>query len=79
MDLLSDLRLGLDLGILSDVDGRAVSELMLLCQPAHLQKIVGKKLNTKERDRARAALMRERLAGPMKLKRRKPGSRKLDE
>jgi protein arginine kinase len=74
LDLLSGLRLGLDLGILSDVDGRAVTELTLLTQPAHLQKIVGRKLNAKERDRARAALVRERLAGPNTIKRAEPGS-----
>lgn len=79
LDLLSGLRLGLDLGILSDVDAGPVSELMLLTQPAHLQKIVGKKLSVKERDRARASLVRERLAGPTELKRKKPGTRNQNE
>jgi protein arginine kinase len=64
LDLLSGLRLGIDVGILTSVDGRVVDELMLLTQPAHLQKMEAKALKPKERDRYRARLVREKLAGP---------------
>lgn len=62
LDLLSGLRLGIDLGILKTVSRRTVDELMVLTQPAHLQKLEAKTLKAKERDRYRAALVRERLA-----------------
>ena len=61
LDLLSGLRLGLELGILSGIPSKLLDELLLLTQPAHLQKIQGRMLKPKERDRARAALVRERL------------------
>lgn len=64
LDLLSGLRLGIDLGILKGVRREVVDELMLLTQPGHLQKLVSKNLKPKERDRYRARLVRERLAGP---------------
>jgi protein arginine kinase len=60
IDLLSNLRLGIDLGMV-DIDLRDINELMLLIQPAHLQKFEKKKLNTRERDIKRAELIRERL------------------
>ena len=61
LDLLSGLRLGVDLGILKHVERRAVDELLLLTQPGHLQKMEGRILKTKERDRSRAKLVRGKL------------------
>lgn len=63
LDLLSGLRLGVDVGILPGVERRVVDELMLLTQPGHLQKLEQKALKPKERDRFRARLVRERLTG----------------
>lgn len=63
MGLLSMVRLGVDMGILTDLDRRAVNELFILTQPAHLQKIEGKPLNSSQRDVKRAALIRRRLEG----------------
>lgn len=63
LDLLSGLRLGIDLGILKHTEKRTVDELLLLTQPGHLQKMEGKTLKTKERDRARARLVRGKLGG----------------
>ena len=63
LDLLSGLRLGIDLGILKSPDRRVVDELLLITQPGHLQKAEGRALKTKERDRARARCVRERLTG----------------
>lgn len=62
LDLLSGLRLGIDLGIFKNMNRRVIDELLLLTQPAHLQKVEDKKLRPKDRDRARATLVRARLA-----------------
>jgi protein arginine kinase len=59
MNLLSSLRTGIELGILRGVDLKVVNELFLLTQPAHVQKIIGKKLNQKDRDEKRADLIRK--------------------
>lgn len=61
IDLLSSVRLGVELGIVEEVDRRLINKLFMLIQPAHLQKISGKKLNVKERDFERAELIRDRL------------------
>ena len=66
LDLLSALRLGVDLGIMSvnggpPLDRAAVNELLIFSQPAHLQKLEGAKLSAQERDTKRAALIRTRL------------------
>ena len=55
---LSDLRLGVDLGIISDIDVTDISEMMLLTQPAGLQKKTGRLLKAEERDTCRADLVR---------------------
>jgi len=70
LDLLSDLRLGVDLGILKNVDRKTVDELLMLTQPGHLQKMEGKVLKPKDRDRVRAKRVRERLSrGELKQRR----------
>lgn len=59
--LLSAIRLGVDLGIVKNLDRRMVNELFILTQPAHLQKMWGKNLNANDRDIKRADLVREKL------------------
>src|SRR6185503_3768502 len=61
--LLSHLRMGINLGRVKDVDIRTVNELFLLTQPAHLQKLQGKKLEGDVRRAARADFIRHRLNG----------------
>ena len=61
--LLSMVRLGVDMGVVADIDRRAVNELFILTQPAHLQKIEGKILSQAQRDIKRAHLIRRRLEG----------------
>lgn len=63
VELLSMVRLGVDLGIVKDVDRNAINELFIMIQPAHLQKIEGKKLSASERDTKRASLIRSKLGG----------------
>lgn len=62
-ELLSMMRLGSDLGLVKDIDRRTINELFILIQPAHLQKLEGKKLNAQERDVKRAMIIRSKLAG----------------
>ncbi len=62
-ELLSMVRLGIDMGILSDLQKKNINELFIMIQPAHLQKLEGKKLSSQERDIKRAKLIRERLKG----------------
>ncbi len=61
MNLLSLMRLGVDLGMFPGVDRALVDELFILTQPAHLQKQHSEKLSAEERDLLRADMVRERL------------------
>ena len=61
--LLSHLRMGIHLGRVKDVDLRTINELFLLTQPAHLQKVQGKKMEGDVRRAARADYIRTRLNG----------------
>ncbi len=63
LSLLSMVRLGVDMGLIDDIDRRAVNELFILTQPAHLQKIEGRLLSSAQRDVKRANLIRRRLEG----------------
>jgi protein arginine kinase len=63
LDLLSHLRMGVSLGRIDRVDMRAINELFLLTQPAHLQRLLGKTLDPAARREARAELIRQRLGG----------------
>src|SRR5205807_4535854 len=61
--LLSHLRMGIHLGRVKDIDLRTINELFLLTQPAHLQKLQGRKLEGDVRRAARADFIRQRLGG----------------
>ncbi len=62
MNLLSFLRLGLELGLFPGVDRAVVDELFILTQPAHLQRLQGGgRLTQEERDLLRADLLRQQL------------------
>jgi protein arginine kinase len=63
LSLLSHLRMGVHLGRIKDIDIRTINELFLLTQPAHLQKIQGRKLEGDQRRAARADFIRQRLNG----------------
>ncbi|MBP1949978.1 protein arginine kinase [Virgibacillus litoralis] len=58
---LSNVRLGIDLGIIEKVPRNILSELMVLTQPGFLQQYAKKTLTASERDVFRASLVRERL------------------
>lgn len=63
MNLLSTIRLGRELGVIKDISRLAINQLMVLVQPAHLQKIYDCNLDAKERDVLRAEFIRENLQG----------------
>lgn len=61
MNLLSLLRLGVDIGLFPGTERSLVDELFLITQPAHLQKQYSEKLSADERDLLRADMLRDRL------------------
>jgi protein arginine kinase len=61
MNLLSLLRLGVDMELFPGAQRSLVDELFLITQPAHLQKQISDKLSAEERDLIRADMVRERL------------------
>src|SRR3954469_22905608 len=61
MNLLSLMRLGMDLGLFPGGDRSLTDELFILTQPAHLQKQYSEKLSAEERDLLRSDMLRERL------------------
>ena len=62
MHLLSSVRLGVNLGLIEDVSIPVLNELFIQTQPAHLQKLKQKSLDSAERNIARASLLRRRIA-----------------
>lgn len=61
MNLLSLMRLGVDLEEFPSSDRALIDELFIITQPAHLQKQFTEKLGAEERDLLRADMLRERL------------------
>ncbi|PIW68552.1 MAG: protein arginine kinase [Candidatus Omnitrophica bacterium CG12_big_fil_rev_8_21_14_0_65_42_8] len=61
IDLLSLVRLGVDLGVIKQSDRALINELFVITQPAHLQKMERKKLGPNQRDVKRAEIIREKL------------------
>jgi protein arginine kinase len=61
IELLSLVKLGVNIGILDKIDSKTVNELFIIIQPAHLQKIEGKSLDANQRDIKRAELLRNKL------------------
>lgn len=59
MYLLSMVRMGVELERLTDVTLKTVNQLFLLTQPAHLQKILNRTMNAKQRGVARADYIRK--------------------
>lgn len=58
---LSDVRLGVHLGILTQVNAQMLNELMVSTQPGFLQMTYGEALHPEQRDMTRAELIRGRL------------------
>nr|PZN11310.1 MAG: protein arginine kinase [Caldicoprobacter oshimai] len=62
MSLLSQVRLGVDMGIINGIDVVMLNELMVKCQPAHLQAYIGRETSAEELDVARADRVRNELS-----------------
>ncbi len=61
MMLLSSVRMGINLGLIPDLEIPAVNQLFLHTQPAHLQKLSGTELDTADRNIERARYLRRHL------------------
>jgi protein arginine kinase len=59
LNLLSTLRLGIDLGLITQVSRRQIDMLLIAIQPAHLQKLQHRPLEAEERDFVRAQVLRD--------------------
>ena len=63
MHLLSAVRMGVNIGLISDIPIETVNQLFILTQPAHLQEIRGETLNAEQRNIERANFIRSRING----------------
>jgi protein arginine kinase len=61
MSLISAVRLGTGLGIITDCRLSTLNELFIMIQPMHLQKLHERVMKAEERDRARADYIRAKL------------------
>ncbi len=59
LDLLSGLRLGFDLGMITGIGMSDINRLTLCSQPGHLQKLAGEHVKPEDRDELRASRVRE--------------------
>lgn len=61
INLLSNLRMGLDLNLVKDIDVRTLNELLIITRPAYLQKLANQVLTPEERDIKRGAIIKGKL------------------
>ncbi len=61
MHLLSQVRMGVNLGIINDIEMKTLNELFILTLPGPLQKLEGRELNSTQRNIIRASYVRKRL------------------
>ncbi|MGM9972849.1 MAG: protein arginine kinase [Clostridiaceae bacterium] len=62
LELLSNVRLGLELGLINGIDNSIINGLLVNSQPATLQFNIGRNLTDRERDVERAKFFRETLS-----------------
>ncbi|MDP2873120.1 MAG: protein arginine kinase [Bacillota bacterium] len=62
MQLISDLKLGVALGLIDRVGASLVNSIMFMIRPAYLQILAGQELSPDERDIRRAELVRQHLS-----------------
>lgn len=61
LNLLSDLRLGVDLGMIKGLTPFVLNEMIVAISPAHLQRRIGREMDPLERDVRRAEVMQGKL------------------
>lgn len=59
--LLSDVRLGVDMGIVNDINKFVLNQLVVALRPAHLQRKTGQELDAINRDLIRAKVIKEKI------------------
>lgn len=59
IELLSLFRLGVDVGIIPEISIENQNKLLIIIQPAHLQKMEGRALAPAERDKKRAEIIQK--------------------
>lgn len=59
MKLLSNVRLGMDLGLIKNISHTSLNQLLVMVQPAHLQKFNKRVLNSRQRDEIRAEFIKQ--------------------
>lgn len=59
LELLSYLKLGVDLDLITAIDPKFFKQLIVITRPGYLQKLYGQTLNTETRDIKRAEVIRE--------------------
>ena len=63
LQLLSQVRMGVNIGLIDDIEMQTLNELFVLTLPAHLQKLEGCELDSAQRNVIRASYVRKRLEG----------------
>lgn len=64
LTMLSEVRLGIDMKLIEEVDANVFNELLVMTRPNFLQKLAGEaELDAAGRDRLRAQIIREKLKG----------------
>lgn len=61
LQLLSQVRMGVNLGLINDIEIKTLNELFILTLPGHLQKLQGRELDSTQRNIIRASYVRKRL------------------
>jgi len=61
MHLLSSVRMGVNMGLIKEVEIPTVNKLFIYTQPAHLQKLSGGELDSADRNIERARYLRQHL------------------
>ena len=61
VQLISDVRLGVEMGLIKNIPVKVLNELLVLIRPASLQHLKGKKLRAYERDIERTVQIQKRL------------------
>ncbi len=63
LQLLSRVRMGVNMGLIQDVPLEVLNKLIVYTQPAHLQKLHGQQLDSAQRNIHRARYLRQMLSG----------------
>ncbi len=63
MELLSYVKMGLEMGLINEIDTLLLKKLFIIIRPAHLQSLLGEEVDSAQRDLKRAELIQAELNG----------------